>query len=216
MTKSFTELKQEDLIEHNNLDIDDSIFHLEYYESGGTFQESTGNNLIINLKKRIDKKGESDWIHKKKAIRSIAVKIAEELNSGSENAYRRIYWIPVPPSKMKTDPMYDDRVYQILVLSQAVCNDDRHLVADVIYQKESREPFTAAKSTRSVEDLLSNYEMNDIPNYNPETDLIVIFDDVLTSGCHFKAVKSKILGRYSNAKIRGIFVARTIPRKQEP
>lgn len=214
MTRKFKEINEEELECHFNLEKGDRIYHLEYYKSGGTYQQNPGNDLILNLKKSVDKKGTTEWSHKQKAILTIAKDIVDELNNPDENKYRRIYWIPVPPSKVRTDPMFDDRVYQILVMSINTVNDNRHFVADVIYQKESRDAFSSKSTKRRVKDLVTNYEMNEIPNYDPKTDLIVIFDDVITSGCHYKAVERKILEKYSNAVIMGIFVARTTSRDE--
>ncbi|MEM9049962.1 MAG: hypothetical protein AAGC92_14725 [Pseudomonadota bacterium] len=42
-------------------------------------------------------------------------------------------------------------------------------------------------------------------------DRIVICDDVLTTGCHFRAMEQVILGAIPDATIRGVFLARCEP-----
>ena len=46
----------------------------------------------------------------------------------------------------------------------------------------------------------------------PAPDTIFIVDDVLTTGCHYKAVKQVLQRRFPDATIRGLFVARRVPK----
>lgn len=207
MTLSLKTLDTSSIGDHSKIDVEDNIFYLEDYEAKGTFQGSNGNNIILNLKKSMDRKGTSEWIHKERAIREIADVIADVMNEGAERV-EKVYWIPVPPSKNKTDPLFDDRVYRILVLAHGLSGNHKHIVADVFQQTLSRDAFSTKKIARSIEDLTANYVMGDIPKYNPKTDAIVIFDDVLTTGCHFKAIEGMIRDKYDDPDITGIFVAR--------
>ncbi len=207
MTLSLKELDESLVGDHSKIDIKDDIFYLEDYKSGGTYQGSTGNDLILNLKKGMDKKGTSEWIHKERAIKKVADVVSKFMDHGAQKV-DKVYWIPVPPSKSRIDPQFDDRVYRILTLAHGMSGNHQHIIADVFHQTSSRDAFSTNKVIRSITDLTSNYSMNDIPNYNPETDAILIFDDVLTTGCHFKAIESMILDKYDNANIKGLFVAR--------
>lgn len=208
----FLELAKEDMHEHSYLDIDDNIYYIEEYISGNGFA-GKGNNLIINLKKSVDKKGTDQWKHKEKAIIDIALLIAKEMDNPNVSS-RRIYWLPIPPSRIKTDPLFDDRTYRILTLAIAVSTSCKHFVTDALYQHSNRESFSSITAKRDVDELVSNYSMNDIPNYDPEKDLIVIFDDMLTTGCHFKAVEELVLDKYPNAVVMGIFVARRVIKSE--
>ncbi|WP_205935401.1 hypothetical protein, partial [Escherichia coli] len=60
----------------------------------------------------------------------------------------------------------------------------------------------------SPEAIMANYQLNEqlLEGCRP---WIVIFDDVLTAGSHFKAMKSLILQHIPEACILGLFVART-------
>jgi orotate phosphoribosyltransferase len=45
---------------------------------------------------------------------------------------------------------------------------------------------------------------------NPAPEKIVVFDDVLTGGSHFKAMKIVLRQRYPEVDIIGLFLARSI------
>ena len=203
---NFLGLAEENVHEHSYLNVDDSIYYFEEYRSGDGYA-GNGNSLIFNLKKSVEKKGTDEWNYKEKAIIDMAVLLAEEMDNGKVGK-RKIYWIPIPPSKIRTDPLFDDRNYRILTLATAMSSSRQHFIVDALHQNSNRESFSSNTDKRDIKTLVSNYLMNDIPNYDPKIDMIVIFDDVLTTGCHFKAVEEVILNKYDNAKIIGVFVAR--------
>lgn len=196
--------------DHSFLDIDDSVYYIKEYYPGVGFS-GEGNSLILNLKKSMDAIDSDQWQHKRKAILYVATLIAKEMDNSDKAKESKVYWIPVPPSKTRSDPLFDDRIYQILKCAVDMTTSKRHFIADVFTQDSNRESFSVTTNKRSITDLVSHYTMNAIPNYNPENDVIIIFDDVLTTGCHYKAVENVILNRYSNADIRGVFIARRIP-----
>lgn len=196
--------------DHSFLDTDDSVYYIKEYYPGVGFS-GEGNSLILNLKKSMEARDSDQWQHKGKAILHVATLIAKEMDDSDETKEGKVYWIPVPPSKTRSDPLFDDRIYQILKCAVDMTTSKRHFVADVFNQGLNRESFSASTNKRSITELVSNYSMSDIPNYNPDQDVIIIFDDVLTTGCHYKAVENVILRKYINADIRGVFIARRIP-----
>jgi hypothetical protein len=48
-----------------------------------------------------------------------------------------------------------------------------------------------------------------------EPNAIFIFDDVLTAGCHYKAIEIVLRNRFPNTPLRGLFLARAVPQPQE-
>ncbi len=208
----FTDLAAVDLHEHSYLGTGDVVFYREEYESTAGFV-GQGNNLITNLKKSVGTLGTDEWQHKENSIIAVACSIANEMNNASR-VRGKVYWVPIPPSKIKTDPLFDDRLYRILILAVVASKTRKHFVSDVLYQLSDRESFSSNTDKRDIGELVSNYLMNDIPNYRPEKDQIIIFDDLLTTGCHFKAVEKVILNRYPNADIKGFFIARRVPKKE--
>jgi len=59
----------------------------------------------------------------------------------------------------------------------------------------------------SFEELLSIYRIDE-EYAHPEPNFIFLVDDVLTSGCHYKAMKSILNSRFPNTKLAAIFLAR--------
>lgn len=214
MKLKFITLEDVDKNNHSFLEKKDEILYLGEYHSGLGCEGAGCNSLIFNLKKTPDKINTVEWDYKQAAITTIAALITKLMEkNGTEVA--KIYWIPVPPSKIEEDPMFDDRVHEILKLAQEKCTNKNNIVANVVKQTSNRAASATSRQTRNPNSLIANYEMDDITDYNPETDIIIIFDDVLTTGCHFKAVKSLILGKYEDSNIIGIFVAKVV-RQEEP
>ena len=84
---------------------------LREYTSGQGYDFGRTNQLIINLKKTMSRQGRPEWRYKEKAIHQIA----EELSAVVPDDYfERTAFVPVPPSKARSDPEYDPRLIQIL------------------------------------------------------------------------------------------------------
>ena len=47
-------------------------------------------------------------------------------------------------------------------------------------------------------------------NPAPPKPTVLLFDDVLSAGCHFRAAKSAILARYPETEVVGFFLARRV------
>jgi predicted amidophosphoribosyltransferase len=115
--------------------------------------------------------------------------------------------VPMPPSKVKSDPMYDDRLMQMLqVLGTGLQLDIREMITQ-------RESIDAAHSTEvrpRVDELCDNY-LIDESLVDPPPRVIGLIDDILTTGSHFKAAQLLLRSRFPAIKIYGIFVARRVP-----
>lgn len=51
---------------------------------------------------------------------------------------------------------------------------------------------------------------------NPTPGAIVVVDDVLTTGCHFRAAKMVLRNKWPATRVIGLFLARTCPRSKRP
>ena len=95
--------------DHFYLTPEDQCMFLREYTTGGGWQHSDSNQLILNLKKspslRLTAPKQHYW--KERAIDQAAGELRQALNLPSLSG---ITFVPIPPSKSKTDPEYDDRL----------------------------------------------------------------------------------------------------------
>ena len=116
-------------------------------------------------------------------------------------------WVPVPGSKEQSHPDYDDRLIQILQKTQ-------HRWKEIIYQTKSYEadhqsPGSDRKSFKELVDLYQ-IDREAVNALEAEPSCIVVFDDVITAGHHFKAMQKKLASGFLNTPIIGFFIARTV------
>ena len=113
--------------------------------------------------------------------------------------------IPVPPSKAKGDAAYDDRMTQVC---RGIKSDLD--VRELVVQRTSLPAAHESPGQRpSVEDLLRLYEI-DSNLVDPPPPWIGVFDDVLTAGTHFVAVKKILSERFPVTSVSGFFIARRV------
>jgi predicted amidophosphoribosyltransferase len=119
----------------------------------------------------------------------------------------RATFVPVPPSKTIDHPDYDDRLLQVLQgLSQARRLDVRELVT----MAESTDPAHLTQDPRDIRELMRRMRLEEALA-NPTPEAVIIFDDVLTTGAHFKAVQRILLARFPDVPMAGLFLARRAP-----
>jgi predicted amidophosphoribosyltransferase len=112
--------------------------------------------------------------------------------------------VPIPPSKGKGDPLYDDRISLIVKKIREHPPVD---VRELIIQTQSTVAAHLSPTRLRPSDLETIYSLDEAL-LTPPIAQIAIVDDVLTTGAHFKAVKSMLSNRLPNAKIIGLFIAR--------
>ena len=200
--------KIDDLLRSDHLYLTeaDQCFFFREYTANKDYDYSDyseTNSLIWNFKKRLDKKGTSEWKYKEKAIKQIAEEFRESLKA---KWFEKYTLVPIPPSKSKEDPLYDDRMVQVLKIFGQGLNLD---IRELILQRESTQPFHQITPRPFWEDLIDNYYIDE-DLANPEPKKVVLFDDLLTEGAHFKAAQNVLGKRYSGIGTRGIFVARRV------
>lgn len=185
---------------HFYLDESDECYFLREYTARKPVQFSETNQLILNLKKTVDRRGRPEWVHKERAIRQIARELSAALNP----AWLRVAVLaPVPPSKARKDSLYDDRLVQ--VLGHVVGASARELIV----QTSSTMPDHGTSDRRTPSEIEALYAIDERLVTQVPT-AIAIFDDVLTTGAHFKAMKSVMEKRFPDSSIVGLFVARRV------
>lgn len=195
------------LPDHYYLTPDDKCFYLREYtpRAGHSFSET--NQLIINFKKTVDRKGKPEWYHKEKAIKQITTELAVSFKVES---WQKATLVPIPPSKTKSSSLYDNRMTEVLNGIGA-----RHGIAcdvrELIFQTEDMDAVHLNATHRpSPAQIRQIYEIDE-SLVEPEPKLIVIFDDVVTAGAHFRAAKDLLQERFRDVPITGVFVARRLP-----
>jgi hypothetical protein len=195
--------------DHFYLAEDDECYFFGDYTTGAGYSGPT-NDLIINFKKQVDRKGRPEWRYKGLAIESASEAFSKALN---EKFLLRATLVPMPPSKGKTDPLYDDRLLQML---RGIDSDEDLDIRELIVQDGTRAGGAHGGERIGPQRLAEMYAINE-PIAAPVPKAIGLFDDTLVTGASFKAAQSVLAARYPGVKIYGFFLARRVlPVDDEP
>lgn len=198
----FQKIDDSNRADHFHLTAEDKCLYLFEYTSNRDYKFSTTNQLISNLKKRPSLRGTNQWPHKVRAMARCSRCLGEALNS---KWLKRATLIPVPPSKAKQDPEYDDRM---LTICKHIGNDldVRELVKQNVSLRAAHE---SPDDRPSVEELIEAYEIDEQLT-DPAPLQIGIFDDVITAGSHYRAMHTVLRERFPGIRIDGLFIARRV------
>lgn len=202
MPLRLTKIDELTLPDHYRLDDTDECYFIGEYTARAGYSYSATNDLIHNLKKPMDRIGRPEWRYKAWAIEQAAKQLREAL---PPETLRAATFVPVPPSNMRTDPLYDDRVVQILHKL-----GDRVDVREAVTQTANYVPSHGMEVRLGPEDLYQLYEVDEALSEQVPTSLVVL-DDVLTTGAHFKAMKRILNEALPDVPLIGVFVARRVP-----
>jgi predicted amidophosphoribosyltransferase len=188
---------------HHFLTPEDECFYFMEYTSDTHFLFSPANDLISNFKKSPEHRDHPQWAHKGRAIREVSEIFAQSLLPASN--LQDVILVPMPPSKRKDHPHYDDRIMQVLTnLSQC---DNGIDVREMLTCRENMEPFHATSNKRSPEKIAQNLIV-DTSLCNTLKNKILLVDDMVTSGAHFIACKKVLSEHFPKGIIKGLFIAR--------
>jgi predicted amidophosphoribosyltransferase len=188
---------------HSRLTEADPCYHLFEYTSGHNFEFSRTNQLIYNLKKKPSHADRPDYKYKAVAIAQCAEAFRAALNpSWLETATL----VPVPCSKARDHPDYDDRMERIC--RQIAPNLDVRCMIEQVQSTNASHSVREGERNR-IEELLEIYRGVEALA-DPAPRVIAIVDDVLTSGTHYRAVQIRLVERFPNVPIVGLFVARRV------
>lgn len=197
---------------HCYLTSEDIVYFLREYTPRAGYAFSETNQLILNFKKTMDRMGKAEWLHKQRAIKQITAEIGASVKL---DWLQQATLVPIPPSKAKANPLYDDRMTQVLSglgpLRNIVCD-----VRELIVQKSDMRTVHLHNDDRPTpSEIQATYEINELIT-KPSPKDIGLFDDVLTTGAHFRAAKNILSERFPGVRIVGIFVARRVPTLDFP
>jgi hypothetical protein len=192
--------------EHFSLREGDQCIYIWEYTAGKGYDFSPTNQLISNLKIK------PSWIAKSPNRNYYKQQAIHHAAGGLLHFMRRAFveqratFVPVPGSKAVGDADYDPRMLRVL---------ERALdgwSADIRPMLELTHSIPADHETAdriSYEDLLAISRLNNLAS-KPVRPVVVIVDDVLNSGKHFKVAQTLISQKFPTAETRGLFVARCV------
>ena len=190
--------------DHSYLAAADVCYFLGEYTARKGYAFSDTNHLIFNLKKGMERQGRPEWPYKGRAIQTVAEALRAALN---DRTRQTTAFVPVPPSKAKGDPLYDDRVVQVLRgIWPGQTTDVRELIlqpqsSDAAHDREQR-PRPAELEARYV---LARGQLR------PKPQILAVVDDLITTGAHFVAMRNMLRREFPDIPIMGIFIARRVP-----
>lgn len=185
-------------------DTDECFYYFTYYPYSDLF-ENKGKQLIKNLKITMSEliAQPSRKKYKKNSITNVSQWLIDTINQYP--ILTEYLWVPIPPSSTREAPEYDNRLLDILTLVKEEIEDFRF--ADPLSINKSVEK-SSKSNARDVNEKFNNLILKD--NLIPfDITKIIIFDDVLTTGSTFKAVKLKLATLKNIQKIIGIFIAKS-------
>lgn len=201
----FTKIDDLTRDDHNHLTPEDECLFFGDYTARKGWAHSATNQLILNFKIPVEYQGTNRWPHKQRAIQTVAGLFSARIG----NRFSELTLVPVPPSKLKTDPEYDDRMMDML----RALKPPEGLAADVRELVIQSEPIGAAHESANrplPAAWESVYEIDETLTTQTPT-WIGIVDDLLVTGCRFRAMSNVLGRRFPSARITGLFIARRVP-----
>ena len=189
--------------DHSYLRRTDVCRYIGEYTAGKGFPYSATNSLILDFKMPVSRAGRRNWPQKQKAIASAAAALRRALEANPLDA---AVFVPVPPSKSKDDDGYDDRLVRML---RAVRPQRPLDVRELIVQTHSVEPTHRRSARLRASEIEEIYDIDEAQEA-PPAGLVVVVDDLLTSGAHFRAAQRTLSRRFPDIDVVGLFLARRV------
>lgn len=205
-----------ELPNHAYLDSSDRCLYWEEYYAKDDDQEkpwlkSPGNQLISNFKRTLNFRGTSSWKYKQQAISQLAQFFSNAVD-WKPDPKSRLAIVPMPPSKEPSDPLYDSRVLQMLLEMETNTGYELDIRDCLSFSGKLSPSHIRGFGGRSNPSQL--YADLSFCPIKGKIDLqpvyIVIFDDLLTTGAHYKAATSKLSDYFPDATFVGFFAARRV------
>lgn len=198
---SLRQIGELELRDHWHLAEGDVCYFFGEYTPYKGYSHSQTNQIIANLKKKPALRDTNQWPHKVRAIDGLARSIAGNLKA---EALPGITFVPIPPSKVPTSPEYDDRMFQVARRIAPNCD-----VRELLFTSTERDARHSSGGKRDPAELRATLSVRAELLAN-KPDLIVLLDDVLTTGCSFKVCRAMLQEALPDATIIGIFAARRV------
>jgi predicted amidophosphoribosyltransferase len=203
-------ISENSLGDHFYITEDDRVFFFGEFFAYKGYSGGETNQLIANFKIKpselMRNPARTKW--KRQAIREVGDMLRAVIVP--QQAAESFTWVPVPTSKIEDHVDHDTRLLDALKHGFREYDVD---VRQLIYQTVSTESDHSSQSRLSKEDLMEILEVDhDLWDKKPTRHGgIVLFDDVLTSGKHYRCCVEKLEEHTKpDTKIHGVFVARRV------
>lgn len=180
----------------------DTCFYYMVHTDGG-YQESEANQRMFNLKKPLDRRGLYDWRYKGEAIGQFANDLTDFLERSSFLKDKTLL-VPMPTSKRTDSSEFDDRLMR--VVSQAA--EATGLAWLPLFDVHQDVVPSHVGGTRNVTALQSNITLNYDGSTLAPFEVILLIDDMITTGAHYVACRDLLQREVPHAQIAGIFWAK--------
>lgn len=202
MPDRFTKIDPLTVGDHYHLTLFDACYYYGEYTAGQGYNYSLTNSLIYNLKKSPLDSHKPAYQYKMNDMQYVANKLSETIDPAKTT------FIPIPSSKSKDHEAYDDRMVNILVRWKEL--DPSVDYRELITQKCTMTASHLNDQKRDPDELYSNYAFEAPLAVGCHKNIIII-DDVLTTGAHYKAARRIITENIPGAQVCGVFIARRVP-----
>ncbi|MEM9870261.1 MAG: hypothetical protein AAF822_03325 [Pseudomonadota bacterium] len=199
----FTVLDDLSRDDHTFVSSEDEVFFLLEWTKGQDFRKNRVSQIIENIKKKPATSSAAELAYKEKDIGNCSKWLRSATNT---NWIDQATFVPVPPSKIPSDPNYCDRMERICKGIQEGVD-----VRNLVKQSKSVVPTHERPPGQrySPEELLAMWSIDE-KLCEPEPTRIAIVDDMLTAGAHYRAMHTLLSQRFPKARIAGLFIARRI------
>jgi hypothetical protein len=189
--------------EHDFLRVGDRCFFLFDYRAG--CGGPSVNQLIAALKSPPTAVAADHASARRKrcAVAAAAVALRQCIPRAQAES---VTWVPVPPSKARDDPDYDDRLERVLALAFRGYDVDMRSLMSLRHSVAADHAAAQRLSARSLRTLL--VADDSALAAAPLRSRIVLFDDVLTSGKHFRCCEQLLRSLCPGVTVDGVFLAR--------
>ncbi len=209
LPRRFTWIDETNRGDHYYLTEQDRCVFFGDWHAGKGYEGGPTNQLIVNFKHKPSKvrKRANLANYKDQAISTIAAGLRGAIRRPSVESYT---WVPIPPSKIPEHEDYDERL--IRVLNRAFSPYDVDIRSMVRQTESTASDHTSGGDRLTPARLFEIVEVNrdELERGEVRQKGIVLFDDVLTTGKHFKCCQKRIREALPEVPILGVFVARCI------